>query len=158
MTVEGLRCARHPGEETRLRCSRCETPVCPRCMAYTPVGIRCPSCARERRSGVNAVSPALLARAAGAALGVGVVAGLAWGAFPLYAFWVALLLGFGGGEAVNLAANRRRGPELRIVAAGMVAVAFLLAGFLGGAAFTGRIVFETLMAGVALYLAVQRQG
>lgn len=127
-------------------------------MVYTPVGIRCPNCARERRSGVNTVSPALLARAAGMGVGSGVAAGLVWGAFPNYAFWIALLLGFGGGELVNLATNRRRGPELRVVAAAMVVAAFLLAGFLGGSVFSGRIVFHTLMGGVALYLAVRRQG
>ena len=40
----------------------------------------------------------------------------------------------------------------------MVVIAFFTAGFVGGTAFTGLILLGTLMAGVALYLAVRRQG
>ncbi|MDA0256830.1 MAG: rhomboid family intramembrane serine protease, partial [Chloroflexi bacterium] len=35
-------CERHPETETELRCQRCDTPICPRCMVQTPVGFRCP--------------------------------------------------------------------------------------------------------------------
>lgn len=38
-------CARHPKTETLLRCGRCGTPICPRCMVQSGVGIRCPDCA-----------------------------------------------------------------------------------------------------------------
>jgi hypothetical protein len=38
-------CARHPKTETLLRCGRCDTPICPRCMVHAGVGIRCPDCA-----------------------------------------------------------------------------------------------------------------
>ncbi len=38
-------CARHPETETMLRCGRCNTPICPRCMVHGAVGIRCPDCA-----------------------------------------------------------------------------------------------------------------
>lgn len=41
-------CARHPNEETALRCSKCETPICPRCAVYTTVGYRCPDCGKEK--------------------------------------------------------------------------------------------------------------
>jgi membrane associated rhomboid family serine protease len=40
-------CYRHPKRETGVRCSNCERPICPDCMTSTPVGMRCPECARQ---------------------------------------------------------------------------------------------------------------
>jgi len=42
-------CYRHPNRETGVRCSNCERPICPDCMTSTPVGMRCPECARQRQ-------------------------------------------------------------------------------------------------------------
>jgi membrane associated rhomboid family serine protease len=41
-------CYRHPNRETGVRCSNCGRPICPDCMTSTPVGMRCPECARQR--------------------------------------------------------------------------------------------------------------
>ncbi len=41
-------CYRHPTRETRVSCSSCGRPICPDCMTSTPVGMRCPECARDR--------------------------------------------------------------------------------------------------------------
>lgn len=41
-------CFRHPARETAVSCSSCERPICPDCMTPTPVGMRCPECARQR--------------------------------------------------------------------------------------------------------------
>src|SRR4051812_2848340 len=46
---EPLHCYRHPSEETRVQCSNCGRPICPRCMTPSPVGMRCPECAGGRR-------------------------------------------------------------------------------------------------------------
>jgi membrane associated rhomboid family serine protease len=35
-------CYRHPDRETGVRCSECGRPICPDCMVFAPVGIRCP--------------------------------------------------------------------------------------------------------------------
>ena len=168
MMTETTRCARHPNQETNLQCARCGKAICTKCMVYTSVGLRCPECARERRSGINAPTPSTVRRAAVAGGAVALGLGVLWGLFPAYGFWIALLLGFGGGEVVSTAANRRRGPELQTVAAGMVIGAFLLAYVVGvvlgrGFAYSSsqavneRIIFETLMAAIALYLATFRQ-
>lgn len=37
-----LRCYRHPDRETLVTCSDCGRPICPDCMTFGPVGIRCP--------------------------------------------------------------------------------------------------------------------
>src|ERR1043166_1613358 len=41
-------CYRHPNRETGVSCSNCGNPICPDCMTATPVGMRCPDCARQR--------------------------------------------------------------------------------------------------------------
>jgi membrane associated rhomboid family serine protease len=41
-------CYRHSGRETNVSCSNCGRPICPDCMTVTPVGMRCPECARQR--------------------------------------------------------------------------------------------------------------
>jgi membrane associated rhomboid family serine protease len=43
-------CYRHPSRETGVSCSSCGRPICPDCMTPTPVGMRCPECARQRTS------------------------------------------------------------------------------------------------------------
>ena len=57
-------CARHPSVETMLRCGRCDTPICPRCMVHSGVGIRCPDCAANPRRtiGLEAERAAAAAR------------------------------------------------------------------------------------------------
>jgi membrane associated rhomboid family serine protease len=55
-------CYRHPSRETGVSCSSCGRPICPDCMTPTPVGMRCPECARDRtkvktvRSGAGGAS------------------------------------------------------------------------------------------------------
>jgi membrane associated rhomboid family serine protease len=41
-------CYRHPDRETGVSCSNCGRPICPECMTPTPVGMRCPECARQK--------------------------------------------------------------------------------------------------------------
>jgi membrane associated rhomboid family serine protease len=41
-------CYRHPNRETGVSCSHCGNPICPDCMTPTPVGMRCPECAKQR--------------------------------------------------------------------------------------------------------------
>lgn len=41
-------CYRHPDRETGVSCSACGRPICPDCMTPTPVGMRCPECARQK--------------------------------------------------------------------------------------------------------------
>ena len=60
-------CARHTKAVTRLRCGRCESPICPKCTVYTPAGTRCRPCSKNKlalraarvvHSAVSAVSSA----------------------------------------------------------------------------------------------------
>jgi membrane associated rhomboid family serine protease len=47
-------CYRHPARETGVACSNCGRPICPDCMTPTPVGMRCPECAKQRTKVVTA--------------------------------------------------------------------------------------------------------
>lgn len=49
-------CYRHPDRETGVSCSSCGRPICPDCMTPTPVGMRCPECARQRTKVVRGPS------------------------------------------------------------------------------------------------------
>ena len=46
---EQLYCYGHPKTPTRLRCSRCERPICGRCAIPASVGQHCPECVAEAR-------------------------------------------------------------------------------------------------------------
>ena len=41
-------CYRHPNRETGVSCSNCGRAICPDCMTSTPVGMRCPECAKQK--------------------------------------------------------------------------------------------------------------
>ena len=47
-TAATTACYRHPNRQTGVSCSACGNPICPDCMTPTPVGMRCPDCAKQR--------------------------------------------------------------------------------------------------------------
>lgn len=53
MAAEPETCYRHPKEETRVHCTRCNRPICPECMNPAPVGHHCPQCVAEARRSVR---------------------------------------------------------------------------------------------------------
>jgi hypothetical protein len=122
-------CAANPDVLTSLRCGRCDTPICPRCLVMTPVGARCRACARLRAHPVYDVRPLHYLRGAGAGLAVALIGGLVAASVPFLGFLGLLLLGWLTGEAVTAAANRKRGTGLAAVAA-----AATVLGALGGPA------------------------
>lgn len=117
-------CADHPDVETRLRCSRCGKPICPRCAVRTPVGMRCPDCAGTRATVV--ANPAGTVKAALAGLAVATLVGIGWGYLPTWQFYWALLLGFGTVETMARLLRARRGPDLQLIAIVIVVYGLLL--------------------------------
>src|SRR6187551_458547 len=53
--AELLRCYRHPDRETGVSCSECGRPICPDCMTFGPVGIRCPDHSGKARGTAKVV-------------------------------------------------------------------------------------------------------
>lgn len=119
-------CVCGSGIITRLRCSRCDKPICPQCMVGSPVGYRCQECAAGRPSAIYATSTPLFLRAIGVGLAVAVGVGVLWGYFPEWEFYLALLLGFGVVEAMARAANYRRGGDLMVAAMCMITLGLIV--------------------------------
>jgi hypothetical protein len=134
-----LRCARHPGIETVLRCGRCDTPICPRCLISTPVGARCPTCAQVKRFAML-LKPAELARASAFGIGTGALGTVIVGFIPFLGLLGYMLMGFLVGEAVSIGANRKRARELGFVAIACVFLGYWLGVVLGiMIQFQGRV-------------------
>ncbi len=109
-------CARDPEMQTALRCSRCDTPICPKCLIQTPVGARCKDCARISRSPIYTLTAGAAAKAAGASIVGGVVMGLIWGfvllpfSFGFLSIFVGAGLGWAFTRLLELVTRRKRGP------------------------------------------------
>lgn len=156
-------CARDPEVQTALRCSRCDTPICPKCMVQTPVGARCKDCARIAKSPVYTVKGPYLARAIAASVIGGVAMGLIWGIatanVPGLAYggiFISLILGaglgFGFTRIMEFAVNRKRGPVVVACAMGGIILATgIQMLFVGGTLLVGSI----LAAAAGLYFAYQ---
>jgi hypothetical protein len=143
-----LRCARHPNVETVLRCGKCDTPICPRCLISTPVGARCPTCAQVKRFAML-LKPVELVKAVGFGIGVGAVGTLIVSFIGLLGLLGYMLMGFLVGEAVSIGANRKRVREL-----GPIAVACVFIGYDLGAALAIALQFGgRVPIGLELFLA-----
>jgi hypothetical protein len=114
---------------TRLRCSRCGKPICPRCMVASPVGYRCPQCSRGQRSVVYDPSVSGLVKAAVVGIVVAAAIGFFWGSYPSWGFYMSLLMGFGVAEAIAKAANYKRGRELQALSMGCVVFGIVVSRF-----------------------------
>ncbi len=132
-----MKCAAHPDVETNLRCGKCGKPICPKCMVQTPVGARCPECARLYKLPTYRVSTRYYLRAIGTALGMAIAGGVVWGLvgifvpFFLLSFLLAAGVGYAIGEVVSLAVNRKRGTGLATVAGMAVAISYLVSLYFG---------------------------
>jgi hypothetical protein len=86
-------CGRHKKEATRVRCGRCETPICTRCAVHGPAGVRCRECARNRVP----VRPMGVVHEVGRTIGDPQSAGRAVWYMAIWAFFISLFSGFLGG-------------------------------------------------------------
>ena len=123
-------CSYHPNVETRLRCSKCGNPICPKCAVQTPVGFRCPDCVRVQQAVFYTATPLDYVIAAVVGLVASTVAGFIMGRLGIF---LALILGgVAGGaiaEIVRWATGRRRGRWIWLVVSGCIVVGALAAAF-----------------------------
>ncbi len=106
-------CDRH-GNETRVTCPDCGTPICPRCMVDTPVGVKCPSCAAPAPE-LLARQRAITMRALGIAIAMGAATAVVLRFIP-FGFFMGLIAGFAITEVL-----RRYGSAGNLMQAGLVA-------------------------------------
>ncbi len=125
-------CQRHKDVETSVSCGRCGNPICPSCMVHAPVGVRCLDCARTRPLPTFDVSTPFMLRAVGAGvavalLGGSAISGVIW-FFPIPYLPAILIaaLGYGIGESISLATNRKRGTRLKLVSGVCMLISFTL--------------------------------
>jgi hypothetical protein len=119
------RCARHPSVETSLRCGRCGTPICPRCLVSTPVGARCPSCAQVKRF-ATVLKPMEVVRALVLGIAVAMAGTLLAQLIPFISFIALAAVGYVVGEVVSQAVNRKRGTEIGVLAIVCLVLGYLL--------------------------------
>ncbi len=123
-------CSFHPDVETRLRCSKCGNPICPKCAVQTPVGFRCPQCVRSQQAIFYTATPLDYAIATVVGLVISTIAAFIMGRLGIF---LALILGpVAGGviaEVVRWAIRRRRGRWIWLVVSGCIVVGALTAAF-----------------------------
>lgn len=119
-------CARHRKTQTRLRCGRCETPICPKCTVYGPTGARCKSCVSNRGSHMYQVAPQHLVAAIGVSLVLGIVLGFIASFVGLFAILYAPLAGVFMGRAISFVTKNKRGLPLALIASAGLAFGALL--------------------------------
>jgi hypothetical protein len=135
-------------------------------MVYTPVGIKCPECAKQPRSAIVRLRPNRAARAIGAALlgglamGFGIV--LLQGVGLFFALILGWLIGIAMGELVLWGSGRWRGRETGLIAIGgcvwtyVVPYGLFYGVDVGDVARSGNLVWVFLGAVIACYVAYQR--
>ena len=159
-----MQCTTHPRVETNLKCGKCGKPICPRCMVQTPVGARCPDCARLYKLPTYRVSTRYYLRAMGTALGMAIICGVIWGVVGSFLpfFFLNLLLGpaagYAIGEVVGLAVNRKRGKGLATVAGIAVAISYLVSIFMPWGFPSGlfNIILGLVAVALGIFVAVTR--
>lgn len=114
-TPETVYCVRHPKVETGLTCASCGTPICPKCMVVTPVGMKCPTCGIDRNSPLYTVPPHRLLLACLAALLAGAFAGVLGSIAGFFVFFVSVPYGYFAGSMILRASGMKRGVKLEVL-------------------------------------------
>ncbi len=145
-------CVNHPGVETRLTCSSCGDPICPRCMVATSVGQKCPGCAKQSRQAKGTPPPSQVAVAFGAGLAVAVAGAFLLLQIPFAGLLLTAAYGYLVGETVRRAARRRAHPQLGVAAAAAVVVGLgAVVSLLGSVPVQPRWLLFYLVGGVVAY-------
>jgi len=133
-------------------------------MVQTPVGARCPDCAKLYKLPTYRVSTKYYLIAAGTALGMAIFCGAVWGAIEwvIPFFSLNLLLAPGAGyaisEAVSLSVNRKRGTGLAVVGGIAVAISYAITFPFPGGLPVGlfTILYHLIALGLGIFVAVTR--
>lgn len=139
-------------------------------MVQTPVGAKCPDCARHVGRTAGQAKPIYYFRAAGAGLVAAILGGFALGEImglvPFGSIILTFAAGMGMGEIVSQAARRNTGPRFQVIAGVSAALMFLVAGFFtdapllstgGAGVFAFRLnPIRLVMAGIGIWLASAR--
>ena len=147
-------CRAHPGVETRLSCSNCGAAICPRCMVSTPVGQKCPECARQSGRARGTPTAALFGRVFAASLLTGAAGAVV---LALVGFSFVYILGALYGYAVGTVARRAAGGRTRrslglVTVTGLVSALVVVLVVMGANPLDARVLIVALVGGAISYL------
>src|SRR5437899_6616337 len=134
-------CVNHPRTATRVSCSVCGSPICTDCMRETPVGMKCPSCARMPLHARALGKPRHYAMAAGVGLTSAVLLGIltTLAHIGLFGIILPIIAGLVVGRAVAWGADGNRHGGFMAVAAATTVVGLVLGGLLAGSRPAGVV-------------------
>ncbi|MDF2441622.1 MAG: hypothetical protein JWN98_2606 [Abditibacteriota bacterium] len=121
-------CARHRKTQTRLRCGRCETPICPKCTRMGPIGARCPACSSSRSSHIYQITPIQYVLAAATAIILGSLCGwfVRGALLGIFVMFYAPVAGTLIGKAVSFVTRNKRGTPLAFIASAGIVLGALI--------------------------------
>src|SRR5437764_2631932 len=107
--VETRPCANHPQVQTVVSCGRCDKPLCPRCMIYTPVGVRCRDCAQLRRLPQYTLTPRVYVRVLPIAAALALICGFLLSLVPRLGLLAGIVIGFLVGDVLRRVSGYKQG-------------------------------------------------
>jgi hypothetical protein len=125
-------CAKHSNRLTMVTCSDCGKPLCPDCMVYSAVGIKCKECATPPRSALATLKTSKFLLAIVAGLGTATALGFVYyyilGSVRFFFVFIFVSAGIGYvvGEVISRTSGRYHGLKTAVTAAGATLWAFLL--------------------------------
>lgn len=105
-------CWRHRKVTTRLRCGRCEKPICPKCTRMGPTGARCVECASNRTQHIYKVHAGHLILTFLAAAIFSIIAVPIIQRAGFYLLFFAPVIGTVLGKGIVFVTRGKRGPVL----------------------------------------------
>jgi hypothetical protein len=127
--VEARPCANHPQVQTVVSCGRCDKPLSPRCMIYTPVDVRCRDCAQRRRPPQYTLTPRVYARVLPTAAAFAHICGFLLSLVPrlglLASIMIVFLIGFLVAGALGRVSGYKQGRVMQVIAGATVVVGIL---------------------------------
>jgi hypothetical protein len=124
-----MKCKNHPSRETKVSCSACGEGLCPDCMVYTPVGIKCKECARPSKGMLRSGKPSQYAGAIVAGLLSSVFGGLLQMLLFRGSLLLTIVLGVLIGEAVKWGAKGNRGQVFAVIAFASTFLGLTISGY-----------------------------
>ena len=157
-------CSEHPNTATNLKCSRCDTLICHKCMVQAPVGIRCKEHGKIKKLPTYDVSKGMLMKVTLLSLLLGILSGGILGLILSPILWgipyanLILIAGYGyvQSEIISLSTNRKKGKSLVIV--GIIGIATCYCIFIALTIITSIYfnIFDCLAMIIGIYLLITR--
>ena len=113
--IDKMYCVNHPKRETRLRCNRCERPICTSCAVLTPTGYRCKDCVRGQQKIFDTAKWWDYPMGAATAFIISMLGSLFSNSFGFFAIIIAFGIGIGIVAAARFVLRRRRSRNMPLV-------------------------------------------